>query len=365
MQNKKRVVVGLSGGVDSSVAAALLLEQGYDVVGVFALGWTGTREFPCNWQSEERDARAAVDTLGIPFHTINLSEEYEKLVIDEFLAAYQHNETPNPDVLCNSEIKFKALWEALRQFEPDYFATGHYAKIEKRNGNYEILKGSDSNKDQSYFLWRIDKKMLPKILFPLGDLEKPKVRELAKKFGLPTALKKDSQGVCFIGPLKVRAFLESRLQVEPGEVVLTDGRVVARHEGTPLYTIGQRLGAGSVSWTGDVPPLFVLAKDQKNNRLIVGSDEQLFSTTFTIGRCNWLVDENQLPARALVKIRYRSEDIAATVHRSDQDFQVELLEKARAITPGQSAVFYDEHGVLLGGGVIKDVATITGLLASF
>lgn len=364
MIKKKRVVVGLSGGVDSSVAAAILIEQGYEVVGVFALGWTGNQEFPCNWQAEERDAKAAAKSLGIPFHTINLSEEYSKLVIDEFLASYQNNDTPNPDVLCNSEIKFKALWEALRQFEPDYFATGHYAKIEQTKDTHEIFKGDDTNKDQSYFLWRLDRKMLPKVLFPIGKLDKPTVRELAKKYSLPTAEKKDSQGVCFIGPLKVRAFLKSQLKTEPGDVVLKDGRIISKHDGTPLYTIGQRLGAGSVSWTGDIPPLFVLAKDQKNNRLVVGTDEDLFSSTFTIDRCSWLINEDQLPENLKVKIRYRSADIAATLNKNSDGYTVNLAESARAITPGQSAVFYDNNGRLLGGGVIKTVPAITNLLAS-
>ena len=338
----------MSGGVDSSVSAALLKEQGYDVIGAYILGWTGNDKFPCNWQKEEADARAVAEKLDIPFYTFNLSKEYEKSVIDEFFAVYQAGGTPNPDVLCNREIKFKALWQAVRQFEPDFIATGHYAMII----DGKIYKGADSNKDQSYFLWGIDRSMLGNILFPIGDLEKSKVRMLAKKYGLPTANKKDSQGICFVGPLKVRQFIASRISSQPGGVFLTDGRKIADHNGLAFYTIGQRLGAGSVSWIGDIPPLFVIAKDLKNNLLIVGSDEQVYASNFTAIKPNWLTDNTEKIV-SLAKIRYRQEDVAVKIQEhEDGSLSVECQQPVRAITPGQSVVFYSENGQLLGGAFI-------------
>lgn len=345
-----RVVMLMSGGVDSSVAAALLKEQGFDVYGVYILGWTGTAEFPCSWQQEEADARRVAELLDIPFQTVNLSKEYEAAVVEEFFAGYRRGVTPNPDILCNREIKFKALWRAVRQLEPDFIATGHYARMQEG----QILKGRDTNKDQSYFLWGIAAEMLPRILFPIGELEKPAVRALAKKYKLPTATKKDSQGICFIGPLKVRQFLVSQLQPTVGQAVLKDGRVVGQHQGVALYTIGQRLGAGSVDWTGDVPPLFVLAKDLKNNLLIVGTDAQTYSDRLIAGSPNWLATPN-LPATLNVKTRYRQADVAATVTKlADGSLEVIFSEPVRALTSGQSIVFYSGD-VLLGGAIIETV----------
>jgi len=352
---KTRVVVGLSGGVDSSTAAALLKKDGYDVIGVFVLGWTGSADFPCSWQQEEADAKAAADHLGIPFYTINLTKEYEESVIRDFLKNYQAGLTPNPDVLCNKEVKFKALWQAVRQFEPDYLATGHYAQIKEIDGQVGLFKGLDSEKDQSYFLWNINKVMLSKILFPLGNMTKTEVRAHAKAFGLPTAAKKDSQGVCFIGSLKVREFLQHHLRLEDGKAITVEGQVVAQHQGVQLYTIGQRLAAGSVKWTGDVPPLYVIAKDRKGNQLIVGSDEQTYAEDLIATTLNWLT---KTPTKAFVcqtKIRYRQKDVSATVTESGGRITVRFSEPVRAITPGQSIVFYSKIGQLLGGAVIVDV----------
>lgn len=340
----------MSGGVDSSIAAALLKERGFDVIGVYILGWTGTDEFPCSWQNEQADAAAVAEKLGIPFHTVNLSKEYEQAVIENFFSQYQKGLTPNPDILCNQEVKFKALWKAVRQFEPDYVATGHYAKIE----NGIITKPKDSNKDQTYFLWGIDRAMLPKIIFPLGDLTKSEVRKLAQEYGLPTAKKKDSQGICFVGPLKVREFLKSQVKSQPGEAVLLDGRVVARHEGVQLYTIGQRLGAGSVEWTGDVPPLFVVAKDITSNRLIVSTEPDTYADQLTAINPNWLQNPGD-GFEAMVKVRYRQSDVPASVSNVKETVRVDFSEPVRAVTPGQSVVFYTPAGKLLGGAVINAV----------
>jgi len=340
----------MSGGVDSSVAAALLKEQGFDVIGVYILGWTGTPEFPCSWQQEEADARLVAEQLDIPFQTVNLSKEYEQAVIETFFEGYRHGATPNPDILCNREIKFKALWAAVRQFEPDYLATGHYARV----NDGMIVKGVDENKDQSYFLWGIDRQMLPRILFPVGDKTKSEIRQLASSLGLPTAHKKDSQGICFVGPLKVREFLRSYLGPKPGQAMLADGRPVGQHQGANLYTIGQRLGAGSVSWTGDVPPLFVIAKDVKRNLLVVGPDKETLADTFVAVNPNWLsaLPKNDFACQA--KVRYRQADIGVTVRWSGQKLIVKTDEPIRAITPGQSIVFY-RGDQLLGGAVIETV----------
>ncbi len=353
----KRVIVGLSGGVDSSVAAALLKEQNYDVIGVYILGWTGTDKFPCNWQKEEGDARAVAEKLQIPFYTINLSKEYEKAVIDEFFVVYKAGGTPNPDILCNSQIKFKALWQAVRQFEPDFIATGHYS-ISKDG---KIYKGADNNKDQSYFLWAIDPEILPHILFPIGHLEKPEVRKLAKNYNLPTSTKKDSMGICFVGPLKVREFLASHLKAEKGEAVMKDGRVLATHRGLPFYTIGQRLGAGSVDWTGDVPPLFVIAKDIEKNKLIIGTEADTYATELLAIKPNWLSpDAQKLVATA--KIRYRQIDVAVKVTETETGLQVTFKDKVRAITPGQSIVFYSADNQLLGGAIIASSPDLDNII---
>lgn len=354
---KQRVIMLLSGGVDSSVSAALLKNQGYDVIGVYILGWTGTPEFPCGWQNEEADARKVADQLGIPYHTVNVSKEYETAVIDQFFAGYNRGITPNPDILCNREIKFKAVWQAVRQFEPSWLATGHYAKII----DGKIFKPADANKDQTYFLWGINKDILSHVLFPLGDLTKPQVRALAEKYHLPTAAKKDSQGICFVGPLKVRQFLSSRVTHQPGEAILTNGEIVANHDGVNLYTIGQRLGAGSVSWIGDVPPLFVLAKDQENNRLIVGPDVLTYTDEFEVGEINWLVANGRDVVKT-AKIRYRQGDIAVSLEPTSHNLRVRTTEPVRAVTPGQSTVFYSAKGQLLGGGIITKSQTIETII---
>lgn len=347
---KQRVIALMSGGVDSSVSAALLKKQGYDVVGVYILGWTGTTEFPCSWQKEEADARAVADQLQIPFHTLNLSRQYEQSVINQFFAGYRAGMTPNPDILCNQEIKFKAVWEAVRQLEPDFISTGHYARV--KDG--AIFEATDATKDQTYFLWGIDRGILPKIIFPLGELKKSDVRALARKLRLPTASKKDSQGICFVGPLKVREFLRSQLQPVVGPAVLADGRKVGEHQGATLYTIGQRLGAGSVNWTGDAPPLFVVAKDTPGNRLIVGADQDTYATELVAGDPNWLVTELSSEFRAEAKVRYRQTAVEVVVKQQGNNFYVKFAEPVRALTPGQSIVFY-RGGQLLGGAVIKSV----------
>lgn len=348
---RQRVIVAMSGGVDSSVTAALLIQQGYEVIGAYILGWTGTKEYPCSWQKEEADASSVARQLGIKFLTVNLTKEYEQAVVKEFFAQYKRGVTPNPDILCNKEIKFKALWRAVRQLEPDYLATGHYArKLDTKT----IGKAKDKNKDQTYFLWGIDRKIIPHILLPLGDKTKPEVRQLAKDLKLLTATKKDSQGICFIGPLKVREFLRSQVKSEPGQAILIDGRVIGTHQGSELYTIGQRLGSGEVKWTGDVPPLFVVAKDLSSNSLIVGADRQTYASELVASNLN-LLSGSKLPKKCQAKVRYRQDDVAVETRLlTNGALAVKFAEPVRALTPGQSIVFYDE-GKLLGGAIIDTV----------
>lgn len=369
-----RVVCLLSGGVDSSVAAALLKKQGDEVIGVYILGWTGEKGWECSWQTDEADARAVATKLDIPFYTVNLTIDYRREVFQPFLESYRRGQTPNPDVLCNQQVKFKALWRAVRQLEPDYLASGHYANISQisthKSPDLGIFKAADDNKDQSYFLWGIDRAILPKIIFPLGQLTKPAVRQLAANFKLPTAAKKDSQGICFVGQLKIGDYLASRLTSRPGPVVLTDGRMIARHQGFWFYTIGQRLGGqrsggGQLDWTGDRPPLFVAAKDLINNRLIVGHDSDCLADRFQAEGANWLAKLSPPTRRqfeCLVKIRYRQEDVNGLVEISDQGVRVRLDRMVRAITPGQSVVFYSRGAQLLGGATITKVDRQTELI---
>jgi len=368
---KKRVIALLSGGVDSSVGAALLVKQGYEVIGVYILGWQGEGDFPCNWQKEEADARLVAEKLNIPFFSVNLSREYAQAVIEPFFREYQAGVTPNPDVLCNKEIKFAALWRALRQWEPDYLATGHYSRkktVKDSSGRRSeaIFKADDLNKDQSYFLWAIEAKMVERVLFPLGKLKKPQVRQLATEFNLPTAVKKDSQGVCFLGQVNVKKFLASRTKVREGGVVMTNGRLIARHRGVPFYTIGERLRAGAFldgGWEGDAPALYVLAKDLIDNRLIVGLDKETFASELSANQLNWLA---KMPRQFVcqAKIRYRQEDVETTVRWSKDRATVSFSQPVRAITAGQSIVFYSSSGQLLGGGVINEVPAQVAMVAS-
>jgi len=348
------------------VAAALLKEGGrYDLIGVFIVGWQGTKDFPCQWQADEADARMVAEKLGIPFFSVNLSQQYYRKVITEFVAGYSRGLTPNPDILCNREIKFKALWRQLSQFEIDFIATGHYARLRRQGAgadDYGIYKPMDSAKDQTYFLWAIDGEILPRLIFPLSELIKPEVRLLAKKFDLPTFNKRDSQGVCFTGGLPVKRFLANFLKWEEGTVLTLDGRQIAKHRGVNFYTIGERLGADTVLWQGDVPPLYVVAKDTRENLLVVGNDNQTYADKFTSEPIRWLGSPRRSKFVAMVKIRYRQEDVPAKIYPSNKGAVVELGQPVRAITPGQSMVLYDSDGRLLGGATIKDVPAQRAIL---
>lgn len=350
----------MSGGVDSSVTAALLKKQGFNVVGVFMKNWSEDfGDYGCTWAEDSEDARKVAQTLGIPFYVWNFEKEYREKVVEYFLKEYQNNRTPNPDVMCNSEIKFKVFLDKAIKLGADYVATGHYARIEK-NGKgeagraYKLLKGVDPAKDQSYFLYTLKQDQLAKAMFPLGEYKKSEIREMARKFKLSTAEKKDSQGICFIGKINVTEFLRAHVKARPGDVVLANGKVVGQHTGLPFYTIGQREGIG----IGGQGPFYVVDKDVKNNKLIVTNDKEdklLWKKEFIVIDVSWTGKAPTLPTELGVTIRYHHPDYPAKVEQLENgDLKVVFTEPQRAITVGQAAVFYDGDE-LVGGGIIQKV----------
>ncbi|HEY8354385.1 MAG TPA: tRNA 2-thiouridine(34) synthase MnmA [Methylophilaceae bacterium] len=354
----KRVIVGMSGGVDSSVAALLLKQQGYEVVGLFMKNWEDddTDEY-CSSKQDLIDAVAVADKIGIEIEAVNFSKEYKERVFANFLAEYQAGRTPNPDILCNAEIKFKAFLDHAMGMGADLIATGHYAQVREKDGLYQLLKGEDGSKDQSYFLYRLNQAQLSKTLFPLGHLLKREVREIAREAGLPTSEKKDSTGICFIGERPFREFLNRYLPREPGEMRTPEGKVVGRHEGLMYYTIGQRQGlgiGGSRDSSGE--PWFVAGKDMENNVLIVvqGHDHPLLlSDGLVAGQLHWISGSKpQTHWVYAAKTRYRQPDAPCEIDRLDDDtMEVRFGQPQWAITPGQSVVVY-ESNVCLGGGII-------------
>ena len=350
-----RVVIGMSGGVDSSVAALLLKRQGYDVIGVFMKNWDEQDEDGvCTAEADFRDVRSVADKIGIPYYTVNFTKEYEQRVFSYFLEEYNKARTPNPDVLCNSEIKFKAFLDFVLSIGANALATGHYARLDKTNG-VKLLRAKDLNKDQTYFLAALSAKQLEKAMFPIGELEKPHLREIAAQAGLATAAKKDSTGVCFIGERNFKKFLMQYIPANPGEMVDLDGKVVGHHDGLMYYTIGQRRGLGIGGRNdGNGESWFVIAKDMEKNRLIVqqGEREELFSTALSSDKINFISGE--APAKQFectAKFRYRQPDQKVRVTMHGEGCTVDFYEPQRAITEGQWVVFYDGD-VCLGGGPI-------------
>ncbi len=357
-----RVVVGLSGGVDSSVAALLLLEQGYSVEGVFMKNWEEDDDADyCAAAVDLADARSVAERLGIRLHAVNFSAEYWDRVFEYFLAEYRTGRTPNPDVMCNKEIKFKAFLEHARTLGAEAIATGHYARIGTLAGRLQLLTGLDPNKDQSYFLYTLGQPQLQHSLFPVGTLAKPDVRALAERAGLATARKKDSTGICFIGERKFRDFLQRYLPAQPGPIVTPQGEVIGEHAGLMYYTLGQRhgIGIGGRRDAGD-EPWFVVGKDLDHNRLIVaqGHDHPLmFHRELTADQVSWVTgDEPAWPLRCTAKIRYRQTAQPCETERIDENtIRVRFDTPQRAITPGQSVVFYDGE-TCLGGAIIANAA---------
>lgn len=354
-----RIVVGLSGGVDSAVTAWLLKQQGHEVVGVFMKNWEADDlEDDCPIAQDYKDVLAVGEVLGIEVELVNFAKEYQERVFSYFLAEYQAGRTPNPDVLCNAEIKFKAFLEHAMSLKADHLATGHYARLDGEAPNRRLLKAIDGNKDQSYFLYRLNQHQIEKALFPLGGLTKPEVRELAHKANLPVAAKKDSTGICFIGERPFREFLRRFMPIQPGVMRTPEGRQVGEHQGLMYYTLGQRqgLGIGGLKWAEEGVPWFVAGKDMARNELIVvqGHDHPLLlSDTLTAGDLSWVGPQPRVGMRYGAKTRYRQQDAACMVETLD-DGTLKLVfdEPQWAVTPGQSVVVYDRD-VCLGGGIIQ------------
>jgi tRNA-specific 2-thiouridylase len=390
---KKRVVVGLSGGVDSSVAAYLLLQQGYEVIGMFMKNWhdeSVTISNECPWLDDSNDAMIVAQHLGIPFQAIDLSAEYKERIVDYMFNEYQHGRTPNPDVLCNREIKFDVFLKAALQLGADYVATGHYCRkgtIEKDGQTiYQLLSGKDPNKDQSYFLCQLTQAQLERSLFPIGELLKPEVRAIAKEIGLVTAEKKDSQGLCFVGKVHLPEFLQQRLQSKKGNVIMIDqehhaykvdrpnddlavltepfvyapldGKVIGQHNGAHYYTIGQRKG---LNIGGFPEPIFVIGTDTENNVIYTGLSEEhpglyrkgLFVTN---DDAHWIREDLALAvgeeARYMGRIRYRQKLVPCTLYKKTEGLYVIFDEPMKSITPGQFVAWYNDEE-LVGSGVIQ------------
>jgi len=390
----KRVVVGLSGGVDSSVAAYLLKEEGYEVIGLFMINWhdkTGVIDADCPWDEDVVFAELVAKKLKIPFHVVDLSKPYRVRVIDYMFSEYQKGRTPNPDVLCNREIKFDAFLEAAEAYKPDYVATGHYCKKESSQINgkeiQHLLAGADPNKDQSYFLCQLSQEQLARTLFPIGHLKKPKVREIAKEQGLASAGKKDSQGICFVGKVHLPVFLQQKLKAREGNIfeipsdlgqyssdkqdfseleafcspwtyVKEDGTWTGKHQGAHFFTVGQRKG---LNVGGKTEPLFVIATDVKSNRIYVGQGQKhpgLYRRGLKIipGEIHWVRRDLEMQSGEsrdyLVRIRYRQELQEGTLHQSDSGLYITFKEPQRGVAAGQFAAWYD-GAELVGSGVIN------------
>lgn len=393
-----KIVVGLSGGVDSSVAAYLLKQQGHEVIGMFMRNWhdtTGTLAGDCPWHDDQMLAEMVAKALDIPFHYIDLSDEYRRRVVDYMFSEYEHGRTPNPDVLCNREIKFDAFLNAALKLGAEYVATGHYCRVEKtttKTGDicHKLLAGTDPNKDQSYFLCQLSQEQLSRAVFPIGDLLKPKVREIALEAKLPTAKRKDSQGICFVGKVDLPTFLQQKLAAKQGAIVEIskdwsgyekhrqasesgdleqiaapyiyheyDGIKIGDHRGAHFYTIGQRGGLGV---GGRAEGLYVIATDVEKNIVYVGQGQQhpgllRCGLHITASEMHWIREDLRLTAGEkepfLVRIRYRQPLQKATLYSTDEGGYVMFDEPQRGITAGQFAAWYKEDGELIGSGVIK------------
>jgi tRNA-specific 2-thiouridylase len=347
-----KVFVGLSGGVDSSVTAALLKQQGYDVTGVYMKNWSqDIPGFPCPWKQDYQDAKRVAVQLGIPFKMYDFETQYRQKVVDYMIAEYKAGRTPNPDIMCNQEIKFKLFLDTALEDGADMIATGHYARI--IDGQLHVAANKD--KDQSYFLYRVTEDALRKTLMPIGDFKtKAEVRALAEQFGLVTASKKDSQGICFVGKVGIREFLEQYVEAVPGDIVDPHGEVIGQHDGAIFYTIGQRHGLN----VGGGLPYYVIGKDMAKNQVFVTrdlDDEQLWHKELMLTDIHWINGVPKTGTELQIRTRYRAPLVGATlpvVSGGQETLQVALSEDVRAVTPGQSAVLYSQD-LVLGGGIVR------------
>lgn len=355
-----RILVGLSGGVDSAAAAALLVEQGHEVVGGYMKNWINDEGLPgdCPWEQDLEDAHAVAQALGIEFRVVDLIDQYRERIVDYLLEGYRSGVTPNPDVMCNREMKFGVFLDYALEQGFESVATGHYVRRRVRaDGSADLLRGADPNKDQSYFLAMMTQHQVKHGLFPAGEMLKPEVREVARRFQLPNAEKKDSQGICFIGNVKMSDFLRHYVPDSPGEIVDLSGKVMGRHDGLHLYTLGQRKGHGVAS-PREGMAYVVVGKNAEENQLIVGYDEGdtagLYSSRCIVGSLSCTNDELE-EGKIEAQPRYRAKSESVTLRRvADDQVEVSFLRPQRALTPGQICAFYD-GGKLLGGGVFEKI----------
>ena len=372
VKKKKRVILAMSSGVDSSVAAALLKKNGYDVVGIFLHFWKESVSLAdglcgselvenkcCSVEAQE-DARKVAQILDIPLYTVNAAKEFKKEVVDYFLAEYGAGRTPNPCVRCNPAIKFRFLFRKMIEMKADFVASGHYAQIVKHGKRYKLMQAEDKKKDQTYFLYNLKQEQLAKIVFPIGKYKKSEVRRMAKEFNLPIFDKDESQGICFTPEKYPTEFLRRNLNMKKGVIIDTKGNVIGKHEGLPLYTIGQRRGIN----IGGNGPYYVVDKKLNENILVVTNQEKnplMFKKSALVGNINWIQDMPKFPLKARAKIRYLKPEISATIKpcgerdvRGNNLYEVEFSSPQKAVTAGQSAVFYSKYGEVFGGGVIKE-----------
>ncbi|WP_428095856.1 tRNA 2-thiouridine(34) synthase MnmA [Candidatus Thioglobus sp.] len=354
--SKQKIIVGLSGGVDSSVATLMLLQQGYEVEALFMKNWEedDTNDV-CTAEQDLSDAQKVADKLGVKLHTVNFSADYWEDVFADFLQQHKKGRTPNPDVLCNQKIKFKVFLEYALALGADKIATGHYARITNNDNAYQLKVGLDNNKDQSYFLHLLGQYQLSKSLFPLGDISKTRVREIAAQHGLITADKKDSTGICFIGERNFSEFLQTYLPKQPGNMVDENGQFIKPHQGLAFYTIGQRKGLEIGGGFSDSPePWFVADKRIESNELLVvqGDHSLLYHNALTTSKQHWIGDLPDFPLKCQAKIRYRQASQTCEIIKNADSIKVIFKQPQRAITPGQSIVFYQDD-VCLGGAIIE------------